>query len=46
VEISIVVNSDQGKLFEKKGRVGSVGETKKKVRAQALNNLLRSIHRW
>jgi len=46
VEISIVVNSDQGKLFDKMGRVGSVGETKKKVRAQALNNLLRSIQRW
>ena len=46
VEISIVVNSDQGKLFEKKGKVGSVGETKKGVRAQALNNLLRAIQRW
>ena len=46
LEISIVVNSKEGPLFEKKKRVGSVGDTKAKAKKQALNNLLRAIQRW
>ena len=45
VEASVVVASDDGTLFEKRLRAGSVARTESLARQQALNNLAQSIRR-
>ena len=46
LKISMVVNGEEGKMYERKSRVGSVAASPKKARAQALKNLLQTIGRW
>lgn len=46
VEISFVVSSAGGKIFEKKAHAGSLANSPAQARTKALTNLLRAIQRW